>query len=195
GRVSENARVYINLSQSKQVPAWRTLGGLFDTQARQSVRAPLARLAVHRLVKARAVAVHGDEERSESPDAELPDGLRIEVVQVHVLDRLHPSGLERRSAADDGEIGSAKLRESGSRGRAEPAFADDEANATLHERAREALHARRGRGADADRRVARRMLLRGRDLLHVRRRVQGRLPVEVEARRAAAVEERDQVRV
>ena len=63
------------------------------------------------------MAVHRDQQRAEVADAELPQALGIEVVEIDVLDRLDPGRLERRRAADDREIDAAELAE---RGRATP---------------------------------------------------------------------------
>jgi hypothetical protein len=41
----------------------------------------------------------------------LPEALGIEVVEVHILDRLDPGRLERRGAADDGEVAAAEFAE------------------------------------------------------------------------------------
>src|SRR5256885_10699750 len=49
--------------------------------------------------------------RAEVPDAKLPQRFGIEVIEVHVLDSLDPGRLQRRGAADDGEIGAAQIAE------------------------------------------------------------------------------------
>src|ERR1051325_10624563 len=79
-------------------------GRLFDTQPGQSFLPAGTRFAVDFLVEAAAVAVHGDEQRPETVDPELPDRLGVEVVQVHVLDRVDPRGFERGRAADDRKV-------------------------------------------------------------------------------------------
>ena len=140
-------------------------------EARTPARRVL-RLARHLAEQVAPVGIHADEQRAESTHAELPQRLRIHVVEVHVLDRLDPGGLQGGGPADDGQVGAAQFAEGGLRVLLQAALADDEANAVLaHERAREALHARRGGRADADRLVARRELRRLRDLAHVGRGV------------------------
>src|SRR5688572_11216074 len=62
-------------------------------------------------VKALAMGVHGHEQRPEAAHPELPQRLRVQVVEVHVLDGLHPGGLERRRAADNGEVRPAQILE------------------------------------------------------------------------------------
>src|ERR1051325_1205097 len=75
----------------------------------QRLRAARFGVAVDLGIETRAVAVQGDEQRTEAAHAELPQRFRIEVVEVDVLDRFDPGGLERSSAADDGEIRSAEI--------------------------------------------------------------------------------------
>ena len=78
------------------------------------------------------------------------------VVEIDVLDLLDPGRFQRRRAADDGEIGPAEIGERRQRVRTHAALADDQAHAfALHQRTRETLHAHRGGGADAERRIAR----------------------------------------
>src|SRR5689334_21052351 len=125
-------------------------------QARERLGAPLPGIAPDLRIQAPALAVHGDDERAEAAHAEFPQRLGMQVVEIDVLDRLDPGGLERRGAPDNREIGAAKLRERLERAFPQAAFADDEAHAVLlHERAREPLHAIAGRGPDADRLVLR----------------------------------------
>src|SRR6185503_13311990 len=78
-------------------------------QTLQGVGALLLRRSLDPGVEALATAIHGNEQGAESVDAELPQRLRVQVVEVDVLDRLDPGGLERRGAADDGQIGAAEL--------------------------------------------------------------------------------------
>ena len=56
-----------------------------------------------------AMAVHGDEQRPEIADAELPQRLGVQVVEVDVLDLLDPGRLQRRGATDDRQVGAAEL--------------------------------------------------------------------------------------
>src|SRR6185503_16978402 len=81
-------------------------------QTLQGVGALLLRRGLHLRIKALAVAVHCNEQGAESVDAELPQRLGVEIVEVDVFDRLDPRGLQRRRAADDGEIDAAQLAES-----------------------------------------------------------------------------------
>src|SRR5690349_3213545 len=80
-----------------------------DAQAGERFRAPVPGIAFHLRIQAPAVAVHGDHERAEAAHAEFPERFRVQVVEVHVLDRLHPGGLERGGPADNGEVRSAEL--------------------------------------------------------------------------------------
>jgi hypothetical protein len=70
-----------------------------------------ARLGVlHDLrIKIAAVAVHADQQRTESLDLELPERLGIQVVQIDILDRLDPRRLERSRAADDRKVDAAEI--------------------------------------------------------------------------------------
>src|SRR4026207_1305314 len=52
----------------------------------------------------RAVGVDADGERAEILDAELPEALGHELLPGDLLDLLDLRGLERRGAADDGEV-------------------------------------------------------------------------------------------
>ena len=116
--------------------------------------APRASALTSRVQRA-AVRIHRHQQRAEALDAEFPQALGIQVVEIDVLDRLDPGRLQRRGAADDGEIGAAEIAEGGERRRPHAALADDDAHAVaLHQRPREALHAHRRRGADADRLIA-----------------------------------------
>src|SRR5580765_5534241 len=80
-------------------------------QSTQGFRAALLRSIAHPRVQALAMAVHGDDQRAEGLDAKLPQRLRVEVVEVDVLDGLDPGRLERRGAADDGELNPAQVHE------------------------------------------------------------------------------------
>ena len=143
-------------------------------------------------IEAPAMAVHPDQEWAEAPHPELPETLGIEIVEIHVLDRLDPRRLERRRPADDGEIHAPEVAERRERCFAQPPLADDHAHPVLaHQRPRESLHARARRRTDAQRRIAGRMVGRCRHLLHVRRGVDHRVSGEIEARLPAAVEHVD----
>src|SRR5437868_8175597 len=73
-------------------------------QLAQRLRAPRLGSRVDSRVETFAAAVHGDEQRTEAAHAEFPQRLRIKIVEVDVLDRYHPRGLERRGPADDREV-------------------------------------------------------------------------------------------
>src|ERR1041384_40977 len=80
-------------------------------QQAQSLRPALLRRILHLRIEAATVTVHGDDERAETVDAKLPQRFRVEVVEVDVLDGFDPGGLERRGAADDGEVHAADFAE------------------------------------------------------------------------------------
>src|SRR5262245_45055087 len=103
-----------------------------DAEAGQRAASPQCSVALHLRVEAAAMAVHGDHQWAEALHAKLPQRLRIEVVEIHVLDRLDPGGFQGGSAAHDGEIGTAELPEGGGGAFAHAALADDEAHAVLH---------------------------------------------------------------
>ena len=142
------------------------------------------------------MAVHCDQQRAEFFDAKFPQRLGVQVVEIDVLDLLDPCRLQRRSAANNGEIHATDVLERGLRCGKQPAFTYHDAHAVLlHQRAREALHARAGRGAYADRLVTGRMR---HGLAHppdVGCGMDHRVALEVEARRAATVEHVDERRI
>ncbi len=112
---------------------------------------------------------------------------------VDLLDRLDPGGLQRRGAADHGQVSAAQIAEGLERGLAHAALADDQLDAVaFHQRPREAFHAHRGGGADAERLVAGGVAGARVDLAHIGRGVDDGMALEVEARGASAVEHRDQ---
>src|SRR5438046_2263818 len=65
-------------------------------ESAQRRRAALLRCALHFRVKTAAVAVHRHQQRTEVPNAKLPQRFWIEVIEVHVLDSLDPGRLQRR---------------------------------------------------------------------------------------------------
>src|SRR4026207_1700772 len=67
----------------------------FYAKALQGPGPAPARIALDLSVQTAAVAVHRDNQRPEAPHAEFPERLRVQVVQVHVLDRLDPGCLQR----------------------------------------------------------------------------------------------------
>src|SRR5207237_2619023 len=142
----------------------------------------VARFEVDRVVQAPAMAVHGHAQRTEIADAKAPEALRIQVVEIDILDRFDPRRLQRGGASDDGQIRSPQLTECCERRGAQAALADNEAHlVALHEWPREALHARRGRGTDANRGVTGWMPRRWRDPFHVGGGVDNRVPGKIES--------------
>src|SRR5512141_2906829 len=98
----------------------------FNPQSSEDGSTLVARGIVDLRIQVAAVAVHRDEQRAEALDAEFPQRLGIEIVEIDVFDLLDPRRLERRGAADDREIDAAVLRERGERAFAHPALADDD---------------------------------------------------------------------
>jgi hypothetical protein len=142
------------------------------------------------------VGIHRHQQRAEALHPELPQRLRIEVVEVHLLDRLHPGGLERGGAADDREIGAPELLECAERAVPEPALSDQDARAVFpHQRARESLHAGAGGGAHAHRRVSSRSSLGFAHPSHVGRGVDQRVAAQVETGLPPAIEHVDERRI
>ena len=132
----------------------------FNSKSSQNRSTPVTRRVIHFRIKIAAMAVHRDEQRTEIFDLELPQRLGIEIVEIDLLDLLDSRRLERSRTADDGEIDAADILERRLRCGEEPALADHDAHAVLlHQRSREALHACARRGADADRRVTRRIVM------------------------------------
>src|SRR5215471_15805990 len=100
--------------------------------------------------------IHRHQQGTEAADAELPQTFRIELFEIHVLDRLDPGRLECRSATDDGKVSTANLAECSKALLAHAALAYNDPHAVaLHQWPSEPLHAHRRRRADADRRVFR----------------------------------------
>src|SRR5688500_2191408 len=64
------------------------------TQPAQCRGASLLRSILHSGVQAFAVAIHSNEQRAESVDAELPQRLGIEVVAIDILDRIEHRRLQ-----------------------------------------------------------------------------------------------------
>src|SRR5688500_4028603 len=165
-------------------------------QAAQGFGAALLRSILDPGIEAVAVAIHCNEQGAEAVDAELPQRLRIEVVEVDVLDRFDPRRLQRGRAADDREVGAAQLPEGLQRLLAQAALSDNEAHAVLaHERPGKALHAIACRSADADRGIAARMGVASLHLAHVGRGMDHRMAGKVEAGLASAIEHVDLRRV
>ncbi len=61
--------------------------------------------------------------------AEVPQRFGIQIVEIDVLDAFDPGRFQRRSAADDREIGAAQLAECGECLSTHAALADDDAHA------------------------------------------------------------------
>src|ERR1041385_4893670 len=143
----------------------------------------------HLRIEAATVTVHGDDERAETVDAKLPQRFRVEVVEVDVLDGFDPGGLERRGAADDGEVHAAHFAEGIRRVFPQAALADDDPHPVFaHQRPGEALHAVARGGADAERLVARGISRARLHLAHIGRGMDYRVAGEVEPGFAAAIE-------
>src|SRR5882762_9534797 len=60
-----------------------------------------------------AMRIHADQQRAEMFDAESPQALGMQIVEVDILDLLDPGRLQRRRTPDDGEIGAAQFLERG----------------------------------------------------------------------------------
>src|SRR5689334_24123985 len=73
-------------------------------------------LRVDARIDARAVAVHRHLDRTEVANPKPPQALRIEIVEIDILDRLDPGGLERGGASDHCEVRAAEFAERGERG-------------------------------------------------------------------------------
>src|SRR5216684_6477145 len=82
---------------------------LTHAESAQRRRAALLRCPLHFRVETAAMTVHRHQQRAEVPDAKLPQRFGIEVIEVHVLDRLDPGRLQRRGDAADGAVGAAQL--------------------------------------------------------------------------------------
>src|ERR1700752_4609353 len=120
------------------------------------------------VVERAAVGVDSDRERAEVLHAELPEALGHELLPGDLLDLLDLRGLERRRAADDGEVPHPQALHRLDRLVREAALAADRANAVLRaEPFREAHHARARRGTDAEL-----LVLAGSEPADVRRGVQ-----------------------
>src|SRR5438876_9219094 len=73
------------------------------------------RVRVDRGIDAPPVAVHGDAQGTEVAHAKTPQALRMQIVEIDVLDRLDPGRLQRRRTAGDREIRSTPFGECGKR--------------------------------------------------------------------------------
>src|SRR5262245_34159652 len=80
-------RMSVEASRIRPSAAHPCVSALGHAEGSEGGLAPRARRGAHCGVEAPAMAVHGDEQRAESPDAKLPQRLRIEVVEVDVFDR------------------------------------------------------------------------------------------------------------
>src|SRR6476469_11033030 len=98
-----------------------------------------------------SVRVDPDDERAEVLDPELPEALGHELLPEHLLDLLDLRRLERRGAADDGEVDHPEPLHRLDRLVGEAALAADRADAVLRPQPLgEAHHSRARRRADAD---------------------------------------------
>src|SRR5581483_2290773 len=181
------------LSMTCVSPAVRGLPGRSGSSRKPSLEAGiellelLPRRGLHVAVERVAVRVDADGERAEVLDTELPEALGHQLFPRDLLDLLDLGRLERSRTADDREVDHAEPLHRLDRLVGEAALAADRAHAVLlAERLREADHARRGGGADADLLVAPRP-----DLANVRRGVEQERAAEVHRRLDALVEDAD----
>src|SRR4051794_12740621 len=134
-----------------------------------------------------AVRVDADDQRPEVLHAELPEALGHELLPGDLFDLLDLRRLERRRAADDGEIDHAVPAQRLDRIVGEAALAADRAHAVLPaERLGEAHHARASRRPDRDR-----LVLALSDLAHARCGVEQERALQVHRRLLAVVEDPD----
>src|ERR671936_2756472 len=134
-----------------------------------------------------AVRVDADGERPEVLDAELPEALRHQLLPRDLFDLLDLRGLERRSAADDGEVDHAVRAHRLDRLVGKTALPADRAHAVSRaERPGEAHHPRARRRADAEL-----LVTPVADFPHVRRRVQEKRAAQVHRRLLALIEDPD----
>src|SRR6266542_2336333 len=134
-----------------------------------------------------AVRVDADRERAEVLDPEAPEALRHQLLPGHLLDLLDLRGLEGRRSSDDREVDHPESLHRLDCLVRQPTLAADRAHPVLRtQRLREAHHACRGGGADADRLVTALA-----DLAYPGRRVEQKGPVQIPRRRNALVEDPD----
>src|SRR5215208_641096 len=169
----------------------------FDSRAGMSSQLPLEagiellqlllRALLDVVVERVAVGVDADGQGAEVLDAEPPEALRHQDLPRDLLDLLDLSGLERRRAADDGEIDHPVLAQRLDRLVGKAALAADRADAVLAaQRLGEAHHAGARRRADGERLVATLT-----ELADVRSRVQQEGAAQVHRRLLALVEDPD----
>src|SRR5262250_2664456 len=96
----------------------------FHAESSQSSRALRPRVGIDRRVDAVAAAVHRYAQRTEAAHPELPQAFRMQIVEIDVLDCLHPCRFERGRASDDRQVRAAELSERGERSHAQAALAD-----------------------------------------------------------------------
>src|SRR6059058_1602631 len=155
------SRRFRPLSMTWVRPSERGLPGRCGRSRNPSLKAGIELLqlllggGLHVVVERVAVGVDADGEWAEVLDAELPEALGHQLLPGDLLDLLDLRRLERRGAADDREVDHPVLAHRLDRLVRKAALAADPPHAVSRpQRLREADHARRRRGADADRVVA-----------------------------------------
>src|SRR5689334_23358359 len=179
-------------------PISRGLPGLAGTPSQPSSKPGIELLqlvvgaGLDVVVERVAVCVDTDDQRPEVLDPELPEALGHQLLPEHLLDLLDLRRLERRGAADDGEVDHAEPLHRLDRDVREAALAADRADAVLlAEALGEAHHAGARGGADADLLVGAPALGVLGHLAHVRRRVEQEGATEIHRRLDTLVEDPD----
>src|SRR5829696_111337 len=186
------SRRFRPLSMTWVRPAERGLPGRWGrsrkpSEARIELLQLLARGRLHVVVERVAVGVDADGERAEVLDPELPEAFGHELLPVDLLDLLDLRRLERRGAADDGEVHHPQALHRLDRLVGEAALAADRPHAVPSaERLGEAHHAGARRRPHADRVIAAVLALP-----HVGRGVQQERAAQVHRRLDALVEDPD----
>src|SRR6185312_1325659 len=181
------------LSITCVIPTSRGFPGRAGTPRKPSLNSGIELLqllpgpVLHLAVERAAVGVDSHDQRAEVLHTELPEALGHELLPGDLLDLLDLRRLERRGAADDGEVDHPEPLHRLDRLVGEAALAADRADAVLRAQPLgEAHHSRARRRADADLLVA-----TGADLADVRRRVQEERAGEIDRRLHALVEDPD----
>src|SRR4051794_23432092 len=185
------SRMFMPLSITCVRPSSRGLPGRCGKSRKPSLKAGIQLLQLllrgflDVVVERIAVRVDPYGQRAEVLDAELPEALGHQLLPGHLLDLLDLRGLERRGAADDGEVDHPVPAHRLDRLVREAALAADRADAVARtERIREADHPRARRRADADLLVAAVL-----ELAHAWRGVQEERAEQVHRRLDALVED------
>src|SRR6185312_4969753 len=181
------------LSITCVIPTSRGFPGRAGTPRKPSLNSGIELLqllpgpVLHLAVERAAVGVDSHDQRAEVLHTELPEALGHELLPGDLLDLLDLRRLERRGAADDGEVDHPEPLHRLDRLVGEAALAADRADAVLRaERLGEAHHAcRRGR-ADADL-----LVLARAELANAGRGVEQERASEIHRRLDALVEDAD----